>query len=166
MSEMPDNGVAAPHLHRETVRPEWIDYNGHMNVAYYTLLFDHAGDAFVESAGLTAAHRERTGGSIFAVEAHITYARELAEGDPVRVETQLIGLDAKRIHLFQRMLHDGRDELCATYEVMDLYVDLNQRRVAPMPDKLHAAFAALKRRHDALGRPEEAGRAVQSPKAG
>ncbi len=80
--------IAAPlELHHETVRPEWIDYNGHMNVAYYVLAFDLATDSFFDFLGLDEAYRETSGNSTFAVEAHITYQRELAEGDPLRFAT-------------------------------------------------------------------------------
>ena len=71
--------VPAPlDLHREPVRPEWIDYNGHMNVAYYLLAFDHACDAFLDYMGMDDASRARTGGTTFTVEAHVTYQREVA----------------------------------------------------------------------------------------
>ena len=66
-------------LWRETIRPEWIDHNGHMNVAYYTLVFDHAVDAFFEYVGLGQPYRDHTNGSTFAVEQHITYNREVLE---------------------------------------------------------------------------------------
>src|SRR5690606_22771781 len=67
---------AAPlELWQETIRPDWIDHNGHMNVAYYTLVFDHGVDAFFEYVGLGTAYREGTTGSTFAVEQHIIYNR-------------------------------------------------------------------------------------------
>jgi acyl-CoA thioester hydrolase len=164
MAESDPTGPEGPlHQYRESVRDDWIDYNGHMNVAYYTLLFDHAGDAFVEQAGISAENRAASGGSIFSVEAHISYIRELNAGDPVRVATQLLAFDAKRIHLFQRMVHAEAGYLAATNEVMDLYVDLNARKVAPMPDAIQARLAELHRAHRAAGWPEQAGRAIRSP---
>ena len=162
MSVTRDSSTEGLHLHRERVLAEWIDYNGHLNVAYYTLIFDHAVDAFLETAGLTPDHRAATGGSIFAAEAHITYARELVEGALARVETQLLAFDAKRVHLFQRMYDDATGELAATQEVLDLYVDLNVRRVAEMPAQIADRLDRLKRQHDAAADwPEEAGRAVR-----
>lgn len=157
--DRPDDGL---HHHRERVRPEWIDYNGHLNVAYYSLMFDHAVDAFLETAGFTAEHRAATGGSIFAAEAHISYARELVESACARVETQLLAFDAKRVHLFQRMYDDATGEIAATQEVLDLYVDLNVRRVAQMPAEISDRLDRLKRQHDqAAGWPEQAGRAIR-----
>src|SRR5512147_3221105 len=94
-------------LHREPVRPEWIDYNGHMNVAYYVLAFDHATDTFFDFLGLDEAYRTRTGASLFALESHIVYKAELKEGEPLRVTTQLLDCDDKRLHFFHAMYHGG-----------------------------------------------------------
>ena len=91
--------VPAPlELHREVVLPEWIDYNGHMNVAYHVLAFDHACDAFLDYVGLDETYRTRTGGTTFAAECHITYLRELDAGAPLRFATQLFDYDEKRFH--------------------------------------------------------------------
>ncbi|MEK9723750.1 MAG: thioesterase family protein, partial [Rhodospirillaceae bacterium] len=83
-------------LHRETVRPDWVDYNGHMNVAYYVLVFDHATDVLLDHIGLDAAHRTATGNSVFVAEAHVTYDQEVMEGAALRVTTQVLDTDAKR----------------------------------------------------------------------
>lgn len=156
--------IAAPlDLHGETVRPEWIDYNGHMNVAFYVLVFDHATDAALAYVGLDEAHREATGGSVFAAESHVTYNREVAEGDPLRVTTQLLAFDAKRLHLFHEMYHAVEGYLAATSEWLILYVDLNQRRVAAMPEDIQARAAAVEQAHRPLGWPERAGRVIKVP---
>src|SRR5690606_30721500 len=91
-------------LHTEAVRPEWIDYNGHMNVGYYVLAFDHATDALLDHVGLGADYRQKTGGSAFVVEAHVTYQQEVTEGTPLAFKTLVLGTDPKRIHLFHTML--------------------------------------------------------------
>ena len=72
-------------LWEEIVSPDWVDYNGHMNVAYYVLIFDHATDAFLEKIGMNEAHREATGSSVFVAEAHITYDNEVMAGERVYV---------------------------------------------------------------------------------
>src|SRR3546814_18422300 len=91
--------------HRAVVLPEWIDYNGHMNVDYYLLAFDQATDLFFDHLGLGAAHRAATGGSTFAGDIQLTYRRELREGDPLRVTSQLLGFDEHSprffLHLYQ-----------------------------------------------------------------
>jgi acyl-CoA thioester hydrolase len=149
-------------LHTESVRPEWIDYNGHMNVAYYMLAFDHATDALLDHLDLGDAYRRRSGHSNFVVEAHVTYARELAEGDGMRFTTQILAADAKRLHVLHRMVTDEGD-LSATCELMILNVDMATRRAAPMPDEARerAEKAALAHAH--LPRPEEAGRIISLP---
>ena len=118
-------------LHRETVRPDWVDYNGHMNVAYYVLVFDHATDTFLDVIGLDTAHRAATGNSVFVAEAHVTYENEVMDGDKLRITTQVLDADAKRMHIFHRMYANDRDEVAATNELMILGVDLASRRVAP-----------------------------------
>ena len=90
---------------QERILPEWLDYNGHMNVAYFMLVFDHGTDAFYPLIGLGKPYRQRTGKSTFAVESHITYQRELSVNEEVKVTTQLLGFDAKRIHYFHTMWH-------------------------------------------------------------
>jgi acyl-CoA thioester hydrolase len=150
--------------HRETVRPEWIDYNGHMNVAFYLMVFDHATDAFLEEVALDAAHREATGGSIFTVESHITYEQEVNEGDRLRVTTQLLAFDDKRLHIFHRMYHADDGWLAATSEWLNLYVDLNTRRVGTFPDPVQQRLRAMQAAHDALGWPEQAGRTIRVPR--
>ena len=151
-------------LHREVVRPEWVDYNGHLNVAYYMLAFDHATDAVLDHLDLGADYRRRSGHSNFVVEAHIVYARELHEGDAMRITSQLLGIDAKRLHLFHRMYAapdaDNGDAPAATVELMILNVDMTTRRSAPMPDDTLARIEPLARAHARLDRPPEAGRTM------
>ena len=156
--------VPAPlELHHEAVRPEWLDYNGHMNVAYYLLAFDHACDAFLDYVGMDESWRARTGGTTFTAECHITYQHEVTEGDPLRFSTQLLGYDAKRIHFFVQMFHAEDGFLAATTEWMSLHVDLAARRVAPMPEEITARLAAIHESHRALPWPPEAGRVIRAP---
>ncbi len=156
-----DDGVPAPlDRHRGTVRPEWIDYNGHMNVAYYVLVFDHATDVLFDWLGLGEAYRRASEYSLFAVESHITYQRELAAGDPVAVSSQLLGYDGKRLHVFHRMRHAEAGFAAATIEIMALHVDLGRRRAAPFPAPACARLARLHAAHMGLSRPAEAGRAI------
>jgi acyl-CoA thioester hydrolase len=152
-------------LFREKVRAEWIDYNGHMNVAYYVLAFDHATDAFLDYIGLDDSHRDENGGSTFAVESHVSYLREVRDGDPLRFTTQLLGYDAKRLHYFHRMYHADQGFLAATNELLSLYVDLKTRRVAAMPQAIQALLAKLMAAHAGLPRPPEAGHVIALPGA-
>ncbi len=149
-------------LHFETVRPEWVDFNGHMNVAYYVLAFDHATDAMLDHLGLGEDYRRRTGHSNFVVEAHVTYTRELKQGETLRFTTQILGADAKRLHVLHRMVTDGGD-VAATNELMILNVDMTTRRAAPMPEEAKKRARMAARAHAHLPRPEEAGRVIGLP---
>ena len=156
--------VPAPlEIYRAVVEPDWIDYNGHMNVAYYVLVFDRATDAFLDYLGLDEALRNATGSSTFSVEAHITYQREVAEGDPLRFTTQLLGYDQKRIHYIHHMYHAAEGYLAATIEWMSLHIDLEQRRVAPLPPAVMARLAEVLAAHQALPLPDEVGRVIRRP---
>jgi acyl-CoA thioester hydrolase len=153
-------------LHRETVRPEWLDYNGHMNVAYYMLVCDHATDAVMDWLDLGQAYRRRAGGTIFAVEAHVTYDRELSEGDPLVVETLALEAGEKKLRLFHRLLHADAGFQAASNEVLLLHVDLSTRRVGPWPADGRERLQAMVAAHAGLPRPPEVGRHVGAPRAG
>lgn len=143
------------------VAPEWIDQNGHMNVAYYVLAFDLAIDALWALLGITDEYIQRTRGSTFAVESHVTYQRELTEGEPYRVTMQLLAYDAKRIHHFQRLYHADRGYLAATAEWMSLHVDLDSRRVTAWPEDVLAALGELAARQQGETLPAEVGSRMQ-----
>src|SRR5271166_6219845 len=98
-----------PHL-EGVVLPEWIDANGHMNLAYYVVLFDQATDLLFDALGVGPAYRDATGNSTFTAETHTLYEREVRVGERVRVVPYLLGADAKRLHYFHEMFHaeDGR----------------------------------------------------------
>lgn len=142
---------------RERVLPEWLDYNGHMNVAYFVLIFDHGTDEFYPLIGLGKPYRNRTGKSTFAVETHITYQKELSVGEEVLVTTQLLGYDSKRIHYFHTMWHAEKKVQMATLEQLALHVDLSTRRVEPMPDESQRLLAEMWESHSALPKPKELG---------
>lgn len=147
-------------LHRETVRPEWIDYNGHMNVAYYLLAFDQATDAVLDHLGIGKAYAEGEGRSMFVVEAHLTYAREVTEGDGLRFASRLLGVDGKRLHLFHEMRHEEDDFLAATAEFMLVHVDLTERRSVPFTPETAERVARIAAEHARLPRPPQAGKSV------
>ena len=147
-------------LHRDRVRPEWLDYNGHMNETFYLLVFSQATDAFMDHIGMEDATRRRTGTSIYTLETHISYLQEVGRWEPVEVASQLLDLDEKRFHLFHAMHHGETGARLATTEMMLLNVDMNGPKAAPfLPEvkaKLDAIFAAQKH----LPRPKEVGREV------
>ena len=159
--KQPRNVLARPLLtHTGRVLPEWIDYNGHMNLSYYVLLFDFATDTFLEQLGMTPVFRARHHASTFAAEIHVHYLRELRVGDEVRITTQLLDHDARRMHYFHRMYHRRRGYLAATNELMSLYVDMESRRVSAMPAPIQRRLKALGLAHDKLRRPAQAGSVI------
>ena len=145
--------IPAPlELYKGLIIPEWIDYNGHMNVAYYVLVFDRATDDFFDFMGLTADYV-----SAFTAEMHVNYIREVKQGDEVFVTTQLLGYDEKRFHYFHRMYHAQQRYLAATSELLCLYVDMNERRVTQMPDPIMDRLSEIQQSHAELPLPEQVG---------
>ena len=139
------------------VLPEWIDINGHMNVAYYVLAFDLGVDTFWARLGITDEYIETSKCSTFAVESHVTYKMELQEHDPFVITSQILAYDEKRIHQFQRMYHAEDKFLAATAEWMNLHVDLTSRRVTPFPASVMSAMQDFANDQGVLPRPAEAG---------
>jgi acyl-CoA thioester hydrolase len=145
------------------VEKQWIDYNGHLNMAYYNVLFDRAVDEAYELIGIGLDYLKAHKHSTFTAEAHVRYVREIHEGDPVRVTFQLLDFDAKRIHYFEQLYHADEGWLSATSENMTLHVDMTAKKVAPFPDKVMRSLAAMKAAHDLLPRPEGLGRRIGIP---
>ncbi|MFQ5534244.1 MAG: thioesterase family protein [Sphingomonadales bacterium] len=141
-----------------TIRPEWIDYNGHMNVAYYLLVFDKAVDKLLESIGMGKDYTDAGRGAAFSLECHITYQREVLEGDPVRVTVQMLDLDSKSMHFFLRMHHAEKGFLVATCEQMGIHVDIKVRKSAPFPTSTHQKLRQMLEGHQGLPRPVESSR--------
>jgi acyl-CoA thioester hydrolase len=143
-----------------TVREDWIDYNGHLNMAYYNVLFDQAVDQVFDRLGLGPDYVATRGGSFFTAEAHVCYLRELSAGMNVIVTLQLVDLDSKRAHFYQELRHAEEGWLSATCEQLSLHVDMATRKVAPWPEDIHANLAGLATAHAGLPRPARAGRQV------
>ena len=150
-------------LHRAAVKPEWLDYNGHMNEAYYVLIFSKSTDEFMDFAGQDADYRKRANTSIYTLETHVMYLLEVGEGEKVRVESRLLGLDAKRYRLFHDMIHEATGDLLATGEHMLLNVDMNGPKSAPFTEELAGRLAAILEAHADLPTPKQAGRSIALP---
>ena len=155
--------IPAPFLSRElALEPGWIDYNGHLNLAYYHVLFDRGVDDLFDAIGLGERYRERTGFTTYSAEAHVRYLREVPPGSRVVVSTQIVGLDPKRLHLFQEMHHiDGW--LAATLENLSLSVDQRGEapKVAPFPSETFESIKAAVDAHAGLPRPTDLHRAIK-----
>jgi acyl-CoA thioester hydrolase len=145
------------------VEPGWIDYNGHLNMAYYNVLFDRAVDEAYELLGCGIAYLEQTRHSTFTAEVHVRYLRELQSGDPVRVTFQLLAYDLKRMHYFEQLFHAEDGWLSATSENMALHVDMTAKKTAPFPEAIAARLARMKSAHAHLPLPDGAGRRIAMP---
>jgi acyl-CoA thioester hydrolase len=147
----------------DKVRPEWIDSNGHMNLAYYVVVFDLGTDRLYDILGIGNAYREATGNSCFTAETHTLYEREVKVGEPLRVATTLVGADSKRLRYFHEMFHGVEGHRVAAQELLALHIDMRVRRVAPFPpDRLVAINDALRARGD-LPLPPGQGRRIELP---
>ena len=162
MLERPETAIPAPFVSSVMrVEPGWIDYNGHLNMAYYNVLFDRAVDEVYELLGLGLAYVEVSRHSTFTAEVHVRYLRELHAGDPVRVTFQLLDFDAKRLHFFEQLFHAVDGWVAATSENMALHVDMAAGKTAAFPSDVAASLARMKVAHAKLPVPEAAGRRVE-----
>jgi carnitine 3-dehydrogenase len=146
-------------LHQGIVQSSWVDYNGHMSDAYYLVAFGEGLDAFFRYIGDDESYRA-AGSTFFTAETHLNYYREMKAGEPFTIETQIIGCDEKRMHLFHRMLHGKTRDLVATNEIMQLHVDQKAGKVTPMRPDLFEALSAIWSVHRKLKKPAELGRVM------
>jgi len=144
-----------------TVKPEWIDHNGHMNVAFYVLAFDQATDQVYETWNLGLDYPDREQHSIFTIGMNVDYLSEAFQGDPLRVETQLIDMDHKRIHYLHSMYHATDNQLLARNECLCMNIDLATRRSASFPASVMALLNPLMVEHRQLTPPANVGRILQ-----
>ena len=125
----------------EDVRPEWIDYNGHLSEAYYVLVFGHATDAFMVQLGMTPEYLHDTGTSLFTLEAHVRYLDQVPPASRLEVRSSVIGVTGKLLWLWHEMWCEGR--LRATEEVLAVHVDTAAGRSSPFPAELRERAEAL-----------------------
>ncbi|WID97737.1 thioesterase family protein [Bosea vestrisii] len=145
------------------VETQWIDYNGHLNMAYYHVLFDRAVDEVFSLVGLNQDYVETRKASFFSAECHVLYKRELTASDLVRVTAQLIAFDDKRLHYYLEMRHASEGWLASTSENLSLHVDLTDRKVTPFPADILANLAIMKAAHARMPRPATVGRMIGMP---
>lgn len=128
--------------YRTIVKPEWIDHNGHMNVAFFVVAFDEATDAVYEEWGLGLEYPQISGCTVFTLGMNVDYLGELFEGDAIRIQTTLIDFDSKRVHYFHRMYKETAAELVATNECLCMNVNLKTRRSQPFPAAVRTSLEA------------------------
>jgi acyl-CoA thioester hydrolase len=152
--------ISAPFVSRVMdIEKDWIDYNGHLNMAYYNVLFDRCSDDAFEVMGLGPNYARERKLTIYTAEVHVCYVQELHLGHKVTVTFQLLDHDEKRLRAYQEIRHvDGW--LAATSEQLALHVDMTGPKVAPFPPDIQAKIEAMRATHAGLPMPERAGRSI------
>jgi acyl-CoA thioester hydrolase len=145
------------------IEPQWIDYNGHLNMAYYNVMFDRAIDELWLTLGIGPGYMKERKGSTFTAECHVRYLREIHFGDPVQVSILLVGADEKRLHTFEELRHATEGWLSATSENMTVHIDMTARKTAPFPPDIRARISAIANAHSTVTRPEGIGRKIAMP---
>src|SRR5258706_12910655 len=135
------------------IEPQWIDYNGHLNMAYHNVMFDRAIDELWLKLGIGPGYMRERKGSIFTAECHVRYLREIHLGDPVRVSVLLVAADEKRLHTFEEMRHATEGWLSSTSENMTIHIDMTARKTVPFSPDIRARIEALTKAHKSVARP-------------
>ena len=152
--------LAAPFVSRVMdIQPDWIDYNGHLNMAYYNVLFDKCSDEAFELMGMGPDYAKERRLTVYTAEVHVCYVQELHLGDRVTATFHLLDHDEKRMRSYQEIHHiDGW--LAATSEALTLHIDMSGPKVAPFPADVLAKVEAMRAAHAGLPMPERAGRSI------
>ena len=145
------------------IEPQWIDYNGHLNMAYYNVMFDRAIDELWLRLGIGPGYMKERHGSTFTAECHVRYLREIHLGDPVQVSILLVAADEKRLHTFEELRHATEGWVSATSENMTVHIDMNARKAAAFPDDIRDRINAVANAHATIARPEGIGRKISMP---
>ncbi len=149
----------------QKVEDQWIDYNGHFNMAYYNVIFDRCGDEAFALVGLGPAYVKAANCSFFTLEAHVTYVRELHAGDRVRVTARFLDYDAKRVHYVQEMFHADEGWLACVTENIVMHVDMTAKKSAPFPPDVLDKVKAMHEAHKHLPVPPQVGHRIGIPRA-
>ena len=151
--------------YRGQVSSQWVDYNGHMRDAFYLLIFSYASDAVMALLGLDDAGREATGHSLFTLECHLNYLREVKVGVDVEVRTQILGHDDKRLHLYHSLHLPSAKPTLATNEQMLLHVDVAGPFATPFSAPVLARVQGFWQEHQNLPVPTHVGRVISLGRA-
>ena len=118
------------HIANQIIKKEWTDYNNHMNMAYYVLVFDQVWEVMLEKFKMGENSAKTTNMSTMVVETYTTYNNEVKEGDEVEINLTFFDHDKKRLHYKMEMIEKSSQKLSATLEMLSLYIDLNKRKVS------------------------------------
>ena len=134
------------HIANQIIKKEWTDYNNHMNMAYYVLIFDQVWEIMLQKFKMGEDSAKTDKMSTMVVETHTTYNNEVKEGEEVEINLTFFDHDKKRLHFKMEMLEKTTKKLSATLEMLSLYIDLNKRKVAEFEEdkiKLMGDFIKL-----------------------
>ena len=123
------------HIANQIIKKEWTDYNNHMNMAYYVLVFDQIWEKILGKFKMGEQSAKTTNMSTMVVETHTTYNNEVKEGNEVEINLTFFDHDKKRLHFKMEMIEKSSKKLSATLEMLSLYIDLNKRKVAEFEDE-------------------------------
>ena len=118
------------HVSNQIIKSEWTDYNNHLNMAYYVLIFDVAWEVMLKKFNMGEQSAKTSGMSTMVVETNTTYDNEIKEGDEVEILLTFFDHDKKRLHFKMEMIEKKTNKLSSTIEMLSLHVDLNKRKVA------------------------------------
>lgn len=146
-------------LMKEHVRPEWVDYNGHMNDAEYSRVFSIAVDRLMNEIGIDENFRNQEKYSIYTLETHLCYLAEALVDEPLQVTVQLLDHDSKRLHVFF-VMENNEGKRLATSEQMLMGMDMKEGRPAPFPSTIESKVAEIAKAQENYNAPDEAGRKI------
>lgn len=156
-----DLAVAAPYRDTLVVKPEWLDENGHMNVANYLRAFDHGGEVFFRDCGIGWDYTREGEGTIFMTNCDLDFRRELLEDDPLEVTTQLMDWTPKLVHTYQALYHREKGYFAASSETLFIHVAFADRKSTEMPTQTLARLAQIALVHNKLPRPDNLGSKIE-----
>jgi len=150
--------------YRVKINPDWIDHNGHLNVAYFVLAFDYATDAYYETCLIGNAYPVESGCSVFTLGMDVDYLTELFAGDVVEITTKLLDWDYKRLHYYHTMVSLSTRKIAATNECLGMNVNLQSRRSAPFPERVQQKLRDLLEQSKGLPCQQKQGRRLTIPR--
>ena len=123
------------HIANQIIKKEWTDYNNHMNMAYYVLVFDQLWEIVLAKFNMGEQSAKTSQMSTMVVETHTTYNNEVKEGDEVEINLTFFDHDKKRLHFKMEMIEKSSKKLSATLEMLSLYIDLSKRKVSEFEEE-------------------------------
>ncbi len=158
---MSDPSIAAPYKDQLVVKPEWLDENGHMNVAFYLRAFDHGGEIFFRDIGIGWDYTREGNYTIFMTNCDLDFRRELLKDDPLEVTTQLIDWTPKLVHTYQALYHREEGYFAASSETLFIHVAFADRKSTEMPPHVLERLGEIAKVHNNLPRPANLGSKIE-----